>query len=165
MTISRQIFTNDLTNNKMKIVIDRKWKKPTYTIGMVSIDGKRFGDGVHWCSSLEDADRGLKQSMSEAEIKKRKIAGKTAIPAGEYRVVVTYSPRFQKNLPLLVDVPGYSGVRFHSGNTAADTEGCLLFGENSVKGKVLNSRYWCNKLQGLIEAAIKRGEKVTLTID
>lgn len=148
----------------MEITIERKWKNPAYTIGVVSIDGKRFGDGAHWCSSLEDTDRGLTQAMSEAEIMKRKVAGKTAIPAGTYKVVVTYSPRFKKNLPLLSDVRGFSGVRIHSGNTAADTEGCLLFGENSIKGKVTNSRYWCAKLQGLIEAAIKRGEKVTVTL-
>lgn len=148
----------------MEITIDRRWKNPSYTIGIVSINGKRFGDGVHWCSSLEDTDRGLKQSQSLESIKKIKIASKTAIPAGKYKVLITYSPRFKKNLPILLDVPGFTGIRIHSGNTAADTEGCILLGENSIKGKVTNSRYWCAKMQSLIENAIKQKDTVYIIL-
>lgn len=94
----------------------------------------------------------------------RKVAGRTAIPTGRYRVETTYSPRFGKRLPLLVDVPGFEGVRIHAGNTAADTAGCILLGENSAKGRVLNSRYWVARMQALIEKAERKGERVWIEI-
>lgn len=148
----------------MEITVERKWKRPGYTVGVVEVDGKRWGDGVRWCSSLEDTDRGLSQAMGDAEIRRRKVAGRTAIPTGRYRVKTTYSPRFGKRLPLLENVPGFDGVRIHAGNTAADTAGCILLGENSAKGKVLNSRYWCARMQALIEKAERKGERVWIEI-
>ena len=66
--------------------------------------------------------------------------GKTAIPTGIYPVTITYSPKFKKNLPLLLNVKGYEGVRIHQGNTDKDTLGCILVGQNKQVGKVLNSR-------------------------
>jgi hypothetical protein len=77
---------------------------------------------------------------------------------------MTYSPRFGRDLPLLVNVPGFSGVRIHSGNTASDTEGCLLPGVNDVVGRVSNSRYWANLLQKKIERATKYGEMVWIEV-
>lgn len=148
----------------MEITIDRKYKRDTYTISRVYVDGERWGDGSHWCSALEDTDRGLFRGMPLREIAKRKIKGRTAIPGGMYNVRVTYSPRFGKPLPLVEDVPGFSGVRIHPGNTPEDTDGCILLGENCVKGKVMNSRYWCARMQELIQNALKRGEKVTLLV-
>lgn len=148
----------------MEILLDRFAKKENYTISRVYINGERFGDGERWCSALEDIDRGLFQGMALKEIYKRKIKGKTAVPRGTYSVQITFSPRFKQNLPLLVNVPGFAGVRIHPGNTAEDTDGCILLGENSVKGKVMNSRYWCMRMQGLIEKALGRGEKVTMLV-
>lgn len=148
----------------MEIEIERRWKRPGYTIGVVGVDGKRLGDGARWCSSLEDTDRGLSQGMGEAETRRRKVAGRTAIPTGRYGVRVTYSPRFGKRLPLVEGVPGFEGVRIHAGNTAADTAGCILLGENTARGKVLNSRYWTGRMQALIEAAEKKGERVWIEI-
>lgn len=148
----------------MEIRVDRQWKKADYTISMIFIDGKRFGDGQKWCSILEDKDRGLSSSMSKDEIAKAKVYGKTAIPTGRYRVTITYSNAFKKMLPLLNGVPGYEGIRIHSGNSAADTSGCLLPGCNDKPGWVSNSRYWFNRLYDIIDKAIKGGDKVYITI-
>lgn len=118
----------------MEILVKRIAKKETYTIGKMYIDGKYF------CDTLEDKDRGLSQSMTEEEIRKRKVYGLTAIPTGAYKVIVNYSERFGKRMPLLLDVKGYAGVRIHSGNTPADTLGCILVGRNTAKGMVTESR-------------------------
>lgn len=108
----------------MKLTLKRNFKGPDYTIGKLYIDGHYF------CDTLEDTVRPAGQ----------KIAGKTAIPAGDYKVIKSYSPRFKKILPEILDVPGFSGVRIHAGNTAKDTDGCLLLGLNKTKGAVLDSQ-------------------------
>lgn len=118
----------------MEVVIWRKYRKADYTIGRLYIDGKFF------CNTLEDTDRGLMQSMTAGEIANVKIKGATAIPVGNYKLTRAYSPRFKKLLPTIMNVVGFGGVRIHSGNTAADTEGCPLVGDNTQQGKVLNSR-------------------------
>ena len=117
----------------MEIVINRKYKKPDYTIGQVYIDGAYF------CDSLEDTDRGLQQDMPIEEIYKRKVYGETAIPTGRYKVMLDWSPKFRATVPHIMNVPGFRGVRIHSGNSATDTLGCILLGKNSVRGKVVNS--------------------------
>ena len=88
--------------------------------------------GEHFAWTLEDKDRGLKQSDSLLTIKAKKIFGKTAIPTGKYEVILSYSNRFKKVMPLLLDVKGFDGVRIHGGNTDADTLGCPLIGEVKV---------------------------------
>lgn len=142
----------------MEIVVYRRWKKKEYTIGEMWIDGKKL------CNTLEDTDRGLTSSMSPAVVSKKKIPGKTAIPTGRYPVELTYSPRFKRELPLLGRVPGFSAIRIHAGNTAADTEGCILVGENKAVGMVLNSRAWLDVLLRKIDGAIADREKVMITI-
>ena len=142
----------------MKIDLHRKWRKKGYSIGILYINGQRI------CETLEDEDRGLSEDMTPDDIAKRKIKGETAIPIGRYQVTWTYSPRFKKMLPLLNGVPGYTGIRIHSGNKAKDTEGCILCGRNTEVGTVTNSRYWTNKVNSLIENAIKAKEEVTITI-
>lgn len=143
----------------MKIRIDRAWKKSGYTISRVYVDGVLFG-----CNCLEDTDRGLTQSMSVRDICAKKQYGQTAIPSGEYSVAITYSPRFKKNLPLLENVPGFAGIRIHPGNTAKDTEGCLLFGKNDKVGFVSNSKYWTTKIVEKISEAVKNKERVTIKV-
>lgn len=106
----------------MKVTVKRTFKGAEYTIGKLYIDGQYF------CDTLEDV------------VRKVKIAGQTAIPAGAYKVKKTYSPRFKTTLPEILNVPNFSGVRIHAGNTAKDTEGCLLLGLNKAKGAVLCSR-------------------------
>ena len=148
----------------MEIVVERKWKRDGYTIGTLSIDGKRFGDGKHYCCTLEDTDRGLDSKMSTEKILFMKKPHVTAIPTGRYEVTVTYSPHFKRNLPLLNDVPGYLGVRIHPGNTAEDTDGCILPGWNKQKGMVLNSRKAFLPLERQIYDALFNCEKIFINI-
>ena len=142
----------------MKLRLQRIARKGCYTIGKLYINGKYFSD------TLEDTDRGLSQDMPEEQLRKMKVKGQTAIPTGTYNVIITYSPKYKKPMPLLLGVPAYEGVRIHSGNTHKDTEGCILVGENKEVGKVLNSRYTFNKLFTKLQAAVDRGETITLDI-
>ena len=143
----------------MLITIDRAWKKDGYTISRLYVNGNLFG-----CNTLEDTDRGLRQDMQLEEINNKKLYGQTAIPRGSYECVYTYSNRFKKMLPLLKDVPGFDGIRIHSGNSAKDTLGCILVGLNLKKGMVLNSREWTNKLVSKMKEAWNRKERVIIVI-
>ena len=129
----------------MKITLKRIARKSTYTIGQLWINGQKV------CDTLEDTDRGLSQNMPLATLRQKKIAGKTAIPTGTYTLnLYTPSPRFSSQpfykevcggcLPRLTNVPAYEGVLIHCGNTAADTDGCILVGRNLQVGKVLYSK-------------------------
>ena len=138
----------------MILTLDRKYKLPTYTIGKLYIDEEYF------CDTLEDKDRGLTDSMTVGEISKIKIKKETAIPTGTYKVTITYSNRFKKNMPLINDVKGFEGIRIHSGNTNQDTEGCVLVGFNKVKGNVINSRDTYNKLFSILS----KSNNITITI-
>ena len=119
----------------MELNLNRRYKGDGYTIGTLTIDGKYF------CDTLEDTDRGLDQSMTEANIMHIKVKGKTAIPTGTYRIdMATISPRFKARwwarqfggiVPRLVGVRGFTGVLIHPGNTADDTDGCILVGRNA----------------------------------
>lgn len=143
----------------MRILLQRHALKAGYTIGRMEINGRYF------CDTLEDTDRGLSEEMSEDEIAALKVKGATAIPTGTYRIdMQTRSPRFGRVLPRLVSVKGYAGVLIHSGNTAADTEGCILVGENRERGKVLNSRATLESLLVFLRAAQAEGEEIELTI-
>ena len=124
----------------MRLTLVRIANRPTYCIGKLYIDGKWF------CDTLEDTDRGLDDSVTEKEILKIKVKGETAIPTGIYQLLLTYSPKYKKIMPLVNNVKGYQGIRIHSGNTAKDTEGCLLVGKNKEVGKVLDSRMTFNAL-------------------
>lgn len=106
----------------MKLDLFRDRLLPTATLGQLYVDG-RFE-----CYILEDA------------VRDEKIPGETAIPAGVYNIVITPSKRFKRDLPLLLDVPNYTGVRIHPGNTIADTEGCLLPGKERGDSQVYRSR-------------------------
>jgi hypothetical protein len=88
-----------------------------------------------------------------------------AIPEGRYPVVISYSPKFKQWLPILLGVPMFKGIRIHAGNTVKDTQGCILLGENRVKGRVLNSRLWLKRLKEKIVEAKERGEAVWITIE
>ena len=143
----------------MEVLIDRAWKKDGYTISRLYVNGKLFG-----CNTLEDTDRGLNQKMDLEEIKDKKVYGQTAIPSGSYECAYTYSNRFKKMLPLLLNVKGFEGIRIHSGNSSKDTDGCILVGLNLKKGMVLNSREWTNKLVSKMKEAWNRKERVIIVI-
>ena len=142
----------------MNILVKRVAKKEAYTIGKLYIDNKYF------CDTLEDRDRGLKQSMPLSEIQKIKVKHQTAIPTGTYEVKWTWSPKYKRMMPLIDNVPGFEGIRIHSGNSQQDTSGCLLLGKNSVVGKVLESRATINKFYPIVSEACKKG-KVYITIE
>lgn len=140
----------------MKLTLNRIALRQTYTIGKLYIDGKYF------CDTLEDTVRDTNKSGKFDNCEK-KIKGKTAIPYGTYEIKWTYSPRFKKYTPQLMNVPSFEGIRIHSGNSSTDTEGCLLLGENKKVGMVLNSRATINKFYPLIKKACSNG-KVTIEI-
>ena len=143
----------------MEIRINRIARKEDYTIG------KLYINGTYFCDTLEDTDRGLKSTMSEEEILSKKRKGITAIPTGEYDVILTFSPKFKRVLPLFLNVPGYQYIRVHHGNLPSSTDGCLLVGENKIKGQIVNSRATLEKLMSVLLECEKRKEKVTILIE
>lgn len=138
----------------MKLKLQRRDFTDNSTIGAIYVDN------IFQCYTLEDTDRHLEEGNE-------KIYGQTAIPRGKYDVFITYSNRFQKELPLLKDVPGFSGVRIHPGNGPEDTEGCILVGTGISSNKadwLLNSRAAFSVLFEKIDSALQRGEEVSLEI-
>lgn len=155
----------------MKLLIDRKYKKATYTIGNLYVDGKYFSN------TLEDRDRGLKQTDPLSKIKSVKVPNETAIPTGKYRITMdVVSPKYSAvawyrklcggRMPRLLNVPGYEGILIHPGgsNGPLDTAGCVLVGKNSIKGKLTSSRETFKSLYDKLEAANKKGEIITIEI-
>ena len=140
----------------MKLTLKRIALRSTYTIGRLYVDGNYF------CDTLEDAVRDLNKN-GKFDNGEKKVHSKTAIPYGTYEIKWTYSPRFKKYTPQLMNVPSFEGIRIHAGNTSADTEGCLILGENKQVGKVLNSRVTINKFYPIIKKACSKG-KVTIEI-
>jgi len=142
---------------EIKLVAVEKTEKSTIS--------RLFIDGKFECFTLEDVDRGLKQSMSLDDIAKIKVQNETAIPEGTYSVDITFSPHFGKDMPLLLNVPGYDGVRIHPGNFPSDTEGCLLVANGWQLDEVTDSRSAFSVLFPKLQAALAAGEKITLSID
>lgn len=139
----------------MELLLVRTNKEATYTIGDLYVDG------VKYCNTLEDVVRDYSK-------KGFKVYGKTAIPYGRYRVTLEHSPKFSpryggRKVPYLHDVPEFSGILIHSGNDETHTDGCILVGRNSQKGKVLNS---VDTLMGLLDKmeALPKGEEIWITI-
>lgn len=123
-------------NKEFNLTLKRLYPTDDYTIGELYIEGE------YYCDTLEDT------------VREEKIAGKTAIPYGKYEVIVNRSPKFKRELPLLLDVPNFTGIRIHRGNDAEDTSGCILVGENKVKGKVINSTQYELEITKLIKEAL-----------
>lgn len=141
----------------MEILVVRYHKKPTYTIG------KMYINGMYFCDTMEDTDRGLSNAMPLSQIQAAKRKGTTAIPTGRYLTELTVSPRFGRVLPILIGVKGFEGIRIHRGNTAEDTEGCILVGENKAVGKVLNSANTENRLMERLQK-INHTEQIYISI-
>lgn len=143
----------------MKLSLIRKFKGNKYTIGNLCIDGTFF------CNTIEDAVRELPESCLDSSRRipckcNEKVYGHTAIPAGTYTITLEHSPKFNRKMPYLHDVPHFLGILIHWGNTEDDSDGCIIVGENSVKGKVLNSRTTFNKLYALLE----KEDEITIEI-
>lgn len=141
----------------MKLTLERKYLTDNYTIG------KLFIDSVYFCDTLEDTNRDNNKN-GKFDNGEAKIYGETCIPFGTYYIEITYSNHFKKELPLLLDVPSFECVRIHPGNTTEDTEGCILVGENKIKGQVINSKKYADKLTALIKEQLNKNVKVVIEI-
>jgi hypothetical protein len=126
--------------------------------------GRLLVNGVHECFTLEDVVR--EDPNPATPVNEAKVYGQTAIPAGTYRVVVDYSPRFGKLMPRVLDVPGFTGIRFHSGNDPEDTLGCILVGDKLSNGRIApgTSKPAYRRLFARLQEASDRGEEITITI-
>ena len=147
----------------MELILERIAKRKTYTIGRLYIRETvvdEYSSGTadrYFCDTLEPTWRDYANGAY-------KIKGRSAIPEGRYAVVISWSPKIKQWLPILLGVPKFEGIRIHAGNTAEDTEGCILVGKNREVGKVLDSRIWLHRLKGKIVEAKARGEGVWITI-
>ena len=171
----------------MELILKRIAKRKTYTIGRLYTtypqplpkrDGGNYsqgqttaaevstllpfregaGDGLsYFCDTLEPTWRDYEHGAY-------KVKGRSAIPEGRYAVVISWSPKFRAWLPILLGVPKFEGIRIHAGNTAKDTEGCILVGKNREVGEVLESRKWLYALKQKIVEAKDRGEAVWITV-
>ena len=137
----------------MELKNERIYKGEDYTIGELSINGMFF------CHTLEDKVR-LLNSYED------KVYGETAIPIGRYKVVLSYSNRFKRILPEILNVEFFKGIRIHEGNHKDNTEGCLLVGEckNVKEGFIYNSKNTYKKLFQILQDAVNRNEEIYLTI-
>lgn len=150
----------------MKIKVVREFRSETETLGTMYIDDKFF------CYTLEDYDRKLKQSQEEAFIKSNKIAKKTAMPSGNYRVILSISNRFKRLMPEVLNVKAFAGIRIHGGNTHENTEGCILVAKKRFVDKQSTFGKIRNWIQGTMEVnltkeiqkAINKNEIVELSI-
>lgn len=141
----------------MDLILNRITLKQTYTIGHLFINGELI------CYTLEDKDRGLDKDMFLYDISKIKVKGNTAIPTGEYRMIISYSPRLKIYCPEVLDVPGFNGIRIHPGNTDKDTLGCILPGQEPGKGMVLKSRLAFIDIMEKL-TAVEKIEEITIQI-
>ena len=153
----------------LNLTLERFAKRQKYTIG------KLYVDDVFFCHTLEDTDRGLTQDMPLHEIQKKKIYGETAIPRGRYRIVMNVqSPAYSKKpkwmqyckafMPRLMNVPGWSGVLIHTGQTPEHTLGCICVGDNTVVGQLRNSDNTFYRLYPVLKKADRDGKEIWITI-
>lgn len=159
----------------MELKLKRTARKEKYTIGHLYMKDRQNGQWVRIADTIEDKDRGLDQSMSEANIAKIKVKHQTAIPTGRYEIdMTTVSGTFVKKplykdfcggkVPRLKYVKGFSGILIHSGTDQDSSSGCIIVGENKVVGKVINSWATFKRFYSLLKAAHNRGERITITI-
>lgn len=143
----------------MELLLNRTDRTADYTGGILSVvstDARLPNKPV--CQTLEDPIRNISPTGEG------KINGRTAIPAGRYRVILSYSNRFKKVMPELVNVPHFLGIRIHYGNTVEDTDGCILVGQRRVRQNLTESRKAYERLMALLEKADETKEKVFITI-
>jgi hypothetical protein len=140
-----------------ELTLYRKWYTALTTIGELYINGTKF------CFVLEDVCRDLNRDGDLKDAGEIKVDGKTCIPAGRYQVIIDRSTRFKKDMPLLINVPGFGGIRIHNGNYAGDTDGCLLLGSSKSADFVGNSRDTFDRFFLRLKALLKT-HKVYITI-
>lgn len=142
----------------MTIRLRRLYPRPGYTIGRLYVNG------VGFCDTLEDRVRDLNKDGDLNDEGEGKVYAQTAIPYGTYQVILSQSPKFGRLLPELLDVPHFKHIRIHAGNYAKDSAGCILVGENKVKGGLVNSRVFETMITQAIMNAIERDETVKIII-
>lgn len=154
----------------MEVLVYRKYKKPDYCVGRMSIDGTFI------CNTMEDVDRGLDDGMQDWMIKNKKIPNVTAIPTGRYKIDMdTVSPKFSKypfymevcqgKLPCIKNVRGFDGILIHCGVDHSNSSGCILVGMNTQVGKLTNSKETFKKIYALMKEAHDKGETIYITIE
>lgn len=154
----------------MEVLVYRKYKKPDYTVGRMSIDGTFI------CNTMEDVDRGLDDGMQDWMIRNKKIPNVTAIPTGRYKIDMdTVSPKFSKypfymevcqgKLPRIKNVRGFDGILIHCGVDHSNSSGCILVGMNTQVGKLTNSKETFKKIYALMKEAHDKGETIYITIE
>ena len=151
----------------MELILERIAKRKSYTIGRLYIRRQVIDEYLpgtedqYFCDTLEPTWRDYEHGAY-------KVKGRSAIPEGRYAVVISWSPKFEQWLPILLGGPEFNrkwqGIRIHAGNTSEDTEGCILVGKNREVGKVLDSRIWVHRLKQKIVEAKDKGEAVWITI-
>ena len=135
--------------------------KESYTIGRMTAGGEKL------CETLEDKIRDLKDLNHDGDfddLGEGKIYGETAIPCGRYQVIITFSPKFQKRLPELLNVPGFNNIRIHAGSNSRHTEGCVLVGENKQKGRLINGPYYQTRIVQMIDEDTEKGLTSWITV-
>jgi hypothetical protein len=145
----------------MELVLTRKHFTEKYTIGNLYTDQKLL------CNTIEDRVRDLHDINHDGDFDEAgegKIYGKTAIPEGRYKVINSFSNRLKRRLPILLAVPGFTGIRIHGGKNETWSEGCILVGQNEIKGGLINYGYWETTILNMIQVASDKKEKVFITI-
>jgi len=142
----------------INLELKRKFFAEDYTIGTLSIDGKRYSH------TLEDKTRDLNKDGDLDDDGEDKIYGRTAIPYGRYKISIVFWKKHNIYVPYLHNVTAFSGILIHSGSSAKDTEGCILVGLNTVKGRLTKSREYARKLTILIQQYIIAGHEVYINI-
>jgi len=142
----------------MELRLRRLYPHENYTIG------KLYINGVYFCDTIEDRDRDLNKDGDLNDQDEGKIYGKTAIPCGTYDIILSMSPKFKRVLPLLLNVKHFSGIRIHRGKTAANSAGCIIPGENKIRGGVINSTEYETKLIQLMLDDIYNNKSIRIII-
>lgn len=143
------------TEDDMELDLIRDLAKQDFTLG------KLYLGGVVIAFTVEDT---LREVLGQPVVK-WKVPGKTAIPEGRYQIVMTQSTRFKRIMPLLLNVPGFQGIRIHSGNTAEDTEGCIILGLKRTAIGVANSREACARFENRVNQTIADGKNIWINVE
>ena len=141
----------------MNLTLKRLNLTPNYT------EGELYVNGVYFCKTLEDTNRDLNKN-GQFDNNEKKVYGETCIPYGKYKVILSYSPKFKRELPEILEVPDFQGIRIHRGNKISDTLGCILCGEKVKNGYLSNSTPYEIKLVELFKQAKLRNEESFIEI-
>ena len=141
----------------MNLTLKRLNLTPNYT------EGELYVNGVYFCKTLEDTNRDLNKN-GQFDNNEKKVYGETCIPYGKYKVILSYSPKFKRELPEILEVPDFQGIRIHRGNKISDTLGCVLCGEKVKNGYLSNSTPYEIKLVELFKQTKSRNEESFIEI-